>query len=105
MIGPKRCWQIAALTENIVDAARLGLDFGALDILQNYERWRRSDTVQMAATTDILNRLFSNNLPPLRLARTIGLGLVDRMPGLKKRFIGEAAGAQSQPKLLQGEAI
>lgn len=96
---------VAALTETIVDAARLGLDFGALDVLQNYERWRRSDTVQMAATTDILNRLFSNNLPPLRLARTIGLGLVDRMPGLKKRFIGEAAGSESQPKLLQGEAI
>lgn len=96
---------VAALTETIVDAARLGLDFGALDVLQNYERWRRSDTVQMAATTDILNRLFSNNLPPLRLARTLGLGLVDRMPGLKKLFIGEAAGFVSQPKLLQGEAI
>lgn len=96
---------VAALSETIVDAARLGLDFGALDILQSYERWRRSDTVQMAATTDILNRLFSNNLPPLRMARTIGLGLVDRMPGLKKQFIGEAAGFGGQPKLLQGEAL
>lgn len=96
---------VAALSETIVDAARLGLDIGAEDVLKNYERWRRADTVQMAATTDILNRLFSNNLPPIRLARTIGLGLVDRMPGLKRRFIGEAAGFSSQPKLLRGEPI
>lgn len=96
---------VAALSETIIDAARLGLDFGAEDVLKTYERWRRADTVQMAATTDILNRLFSNNLPPIRLARTIGLGLVDRMPGLKKRFIGEAAGFTSQPKLLRGELI
>nr|WP_306269379.1 ubiquinone biosynthesis hydroxylase [Pararhizobium sp. IMCC3301] len=96
---------VAALAETLVDAARLGLDFGTLDVLQNYERWRRADTVQMAATTDILNRLFSNNLPPIRLARTFGLGLVNRMPGLKKRFIGEAAGFSAQPKLLQGELI
>lgn len=96
---------VAALSETIVDAARLGLDFGTEDVLKSYERWRRADTVQMAATTDILNRLFSNNLAPIRLARTIGLGLVDRMPGLKKRFIGEAAGFSSQPKLLRGEPI
>ncbi|MEH6727294.1 MAG: ubiquinone biosynthesis hydroxylase [Hyphomicrobiales bacterium] len=96
---------VAALSETIIDAARLGLDFGAEDVLKKYERWRRADTVQMAATTDILNRLFSNNLAPIRLARTIGLGLVDRMPGLKKRFIGEAAGFASQPKLLRGEPI
>lgn len=96
---------VAALSETIIDAARLGLDFGAEDVLKTYERWRRADTVQMAATTDILNRLFSNNLAPVRLARTIGLGLVDRMPGLKKRFIGEAAGFSSQPKLLRGEPI
>lgn len=96
---------VAALAETLVDAARLGLDFGTEDVLQTYERWRRADTVQMAATTDILNRLFSNNLPPIRLARTFGLGLVNRMPGLKKRFIGEAAGFSAQPKLLQGELI
>ena len=76
-----------------------------LDTLQTYERWRRADTVQMAATTDILNRLFSNNIPPVRLARTVGLGLVDRLPGLKRHFIGEAAGFTSQPKLLQGEPV
>jgi 2-octaprenyl-6-methoxyphenol hydroxylase len=96
----------AALAETIVEAARLGLDPGALAVLQRYEQWRRFDTVQMGVTTDVLNRLFSNDLAPLRAIRDIGLGLVDRMPRLKDFFIGQAAGLGSgQPKLLLGEAI
>ncbi|RZK93390.1 MAG: 2-octaprenyl-6-methoxyphenyl hydroxylase, partial [Methylobacterium sp.] len=43
---------------------------------------------------------------PLRIARDLGLGLVDRMPGLKRFFVGEAAGARgAQPRLLRGEAL
>ena len=42
--------------------------------------------------TDGLNRLFSNDILPVRLVRDLGLGLVDRMPGLKRFFIREAAG-------------
>jgi 2-octaprenyl-6-methoxyphenol hydroxylase len=42
----------------------------------------------------------------LRAVRDVGLGLVDRMPGLKRRFIDEAAGRGSAvPRLLQGEPI
>ena len=52
----------AALAETIVEADRLGQDIGALDVLQRYERWRRFDTLQMGVTTDVLNRLFSNDL-------------------------------------------
>jgi 2-octaprenyl-6-methoxyphenol hydroxylase len=96
----------AALAEIIVEAARLGLDPGSLAVLQRYEQWRRFDTVQMGVTTDLLNRLFSNDLAPLRAIRDIGLGIVDRMPRLKDFFIGQAAGLGSgQPKLLLGEAI
>ncbi len=46
----------------------------------------------MAVTTDILNRLFSNDFGPLRALRDVGLGLVNRMPPLKRFFIGQAAG-------------
>lgn len=98
---------VAALAETVVDAHRLGLDIGAVDVLRRYERWRRFDTWQMGVTTDLLNRLFSNNLAPVRAARDFGLGLVDRMPGLKRMFIGEAAGigGGDMPKLLAGRAI
>ncbi len=53
--------------------------------------------------TDGLNRLFSNDLQPLRLARDLGLGLVDRMGPLKRFFVGEAAGGG--PRLLRGEPL
>jgi len=96
----------AALAETIVEADRLGLDIGALDVLQRYERWRRFDTWQMGVTTDVLNRMFSNDFTPLRAIRDIGLGLVDRMPGMKNFFISQAAGLSGPaPRLLRGEPI
>lgn len=97
---------VAALAEAIVDAARLGLDIGGSEVLEAYEKGRRFDTVAMGAVTDGLNRLFSNDSTPLRLARDLGLGLVERMPGLKRFFIREAAGlAGPTPRLLKGEML
>lgn len=96
----------AALAETIVDAHRLGLDIGSLEVLRRYETWRRYDTWQMGVMTDVLNRLFSNDLGPVRALRDFGLGIVDRLPRLKSLFIGEAAGLSGElPKLLKGEAI
>jgi 2-octaprenyl-6-methoxyphenol hydroxylase len=97
---------VAALAEIVVEADRLGQDFGALDVLERYQRWRRFDTLQMGVTTDVLNRLFSNDIAPLRAARDIGLGLVERMPRLKEFFIRQASGLSgATPRLLKGEAI
>ncbi len=97
---------VAALAEVIVDAARLGLDPGAADVLERYQRWRRFDTMAMGLATDGLNRLFSDRSDVLRLARDVGLGLVDRLPGLKRLFIREAAGLVGEvPKLLRGELL
>jgi len=97
---------VAALAEVIVDAARLGLDPGTADVLEGYERARRFDTVAMGGVTDGLNRLFSNDATPLRLARDLGLGVVDRLPRLKRFFIREAAGvAGAPPRLMRGEAL
>ena len=96
----------AALAEAIVDAVRLGLDPGNAGALAAYERARRFDTVAMGVVTDGLNRLFSNDLLPVRLVRDLGLGLVDRMPALKRFFIREAAGlAGAGPRLMRGEAL
>lgn len=96
----------AALAEAVTGALRLGLDPGADAVLRTYEQARRFDTVAMAAATDGLNRLFSNDSLALRLTRDLGLGLVDRMPGLKRFFIGQASAARGQtPRLLRGEAL
>jgi 2-octaprenyl-6-methoxyphenol hydroxylase len=96
----------AALAEAIMDHMRLGLDPGDPEALAAYQRSRRFDTAQMAVTTDILNRLFSNDIGPLRILRDTGLGLVNRLPRLKDYFIGQAAGAGARtPRLMRGEAL
>ena len=98
---------VAALAETIVEADRLGLDIGNLSVLERYQVWRRFDTFQMGVTTDVLNRLFSNDIASVRALRDVGLGLVKRMPPLKNFFIRQAAGLSGPagPRLLRGEAI
>jgi 2-octaprenyl-6-methoxyphenol hydroxylase len=97
---------VAALAEAVADAARLGLDIGSLEVLDRYQRWRRFDTMTMGVATDGLNRLFSNSSDALRLLRDLGLGVVERLPALKRVFIREAAGFTGDvPKLLRGEAL
>jgi 2-octaprenyl-6-methoxyphenol hydroxylase len=97
---------VAALAEVIVDAARLGTDFGQADVLERYQRWRRFDTMAMGFATNSLNFLFSNRSTLLRTVRDIGLGMVDRVPPLKDLFIRQAAGLSGEvPRLLKGEAL
>jgi 2-octaprenyl-6-methoxyphenol hydroxylase len=97
---------VAALAETVVEADRLGQDIGSMAVLERYQLWRRFDTVQMGVTTDVLNRMFSNDITPLRTVRDIGLGLVDRVPRLKEFFIRQASGLGGPtPRLLQGEPI
>jgi len=97
---------VAALAETIVEAHRLGLDVGALSVLDRYQRWRRYDTTEMALATDGLNALFANDNSALRILRDVGLGIVDRLPGLKRRFIDAASGGgEGAPRLLRGEPV
>ncbi len=95
----------AALAETLLDAARLGRDIGALDTLKRYERWRRFDSLALAASTDALNRLFSNDIAPLRQLRDLGLGIVDAIGPARRFFMRHAGGDVGKlPKLLKGEA-
>ena len=94
---------VAALAEVAVEAMRVGLDPGASDVLEKYQRWRRFDTALMALVTDGMTRLFSNDIAPVRALRDIGLGVVDRLPPLKDLMIARAAGIErSGPRLLRG---
>jgi 2-octaprenyl-6-methoxyphenol hydroxylase len=97
---------VAALAELLVDAKRLGLDPGSAAVLARYERWRRFDSLALIAITDGLNRLFGNDLLPLRLARELGLGLVERIGPLKHFFMRHAMGLLGDlPRLMRGEAL
>ena len=97
---------VAALAELVVDARRLGLDPGGSYVLERYERWRRFDSLALIGITDGLNRLFANDLLPLRLARELGLGAVERIPPLKRFFMRHAMGLLGDlPRLMRGEAL
>src|SRR5204862_123261 len=97
---------VAALAEVLVDARRLGLDIGEANVLRRYERWRRIDNWMLAAVTDTLNRLFSNAIPPIKLARDLGLAAVNQMPPLKRLFMRHAMGVVGdQPRLVRGEPL
>ena len=97
---------VAALAEVVVDAARLGLDVGDAPALARYQRWRRFDALVLAAVTDSLNRLFSNDIAPVRLARDLGLAALNRVGPLKRFFIRHAAGTIGDlPRLLEGRAL
>lgn len=97
---------VGALAEVLIEAKRRGEDFGATDVLARYRQWRRFDTASLAGATDGFNALFSNDNPTLRLARDIGLGIANAVPGLRKRLMREAAGITGDvPKLLQGRQI
>lgn len=97
---------VAALTETILDAARIGADYGCLTTLTRYERWRRFDSTLLAVVTDSMNRLFSNDFLPIRLARDIGLGVVDKIAPLRRLLMRHAGGdLGSLPRLLRGERV
>lgn len=97
---------VAALAEVLVEARRLGEDYGSELVLERYARWRRFDAASLAVATDLFTRLFSNDHPALRLVRGAGLALVNRAGPLKTLFVREAAGLLGDtPRLLRGEAL
>jgi 2-octaprenyl-6-methoxyphenol hydroxylase len=97
---------IAALTEVLVEAARRGEDIGSSLVLERYQQWRRVDNWVLTLVTDGLTRLFSNDIAPVRLMRDLGLGLVQKMPPLKKFFMRHARGTVGKlPRLLEGRPV
>lgn len=97
---------IAALAEVLADAQRRGEDFGAETALMAYQTWRRFDNAALALATDSFNRLFSNDNPFIRMARDIGMGAINAMPGLRRSFIREAAGLTGDlPRLMRGQPL
>lgn len=92
---------VAALAECVVDAMMTGLDAGDSDALTRYARWRRFDATQSAAGFAALNALFSSDNAVLRTARDAGLGIVDRIPALKRLLVAEASGTTGTlPRLM-----
>ena len=96
----------AALTQVLVEGARLGLDLGDRQLMDRYQRWRSLDTLMVAAATDGLTRLYGvpGKLPSA--VRRFGMALTSRIGPLKDRLMSEARGTSGDlPLLLRGLPI
>lgn len=97
---------VAALAEVLVEARRLGEDIGSELVLERYARWRRFDTMAMAAVCDLFVRAFSNDNPLIRLARDASIVAASKLPVMRRVLAHDAGGAFGDtPKLLRGLAL
>ncbi|MGV6821218.1 MAG: FAD-dependent monooxygenase [Parvularcula sp.] len=93
---------IAVLGDVIGTAKKTGLDIGHGSVLEEYAHWRRFDTTAMSFGMDAMVRLFSNNIAPVRWARGLGLGLVQKMDPLRVAFMRQSgADTGTLPPLMQ----
>jgi 2-octaprenyl-6-methoxyphenol hydroxylase len=82
----------AALSEIIIESARLGLDFGSISPLVEYGRRRNLDSVISSSAFDVLHRIFAWDASALRMARKTGLSLVQSSDHIKALLMKEATG-------------
>jgi ubiquinone biosynthesis UbiH/UbiF/VisC/COQ6 family hydroxylase len=93
-LGLKDAAALAAGLESFLAAP--GADPGDRRVLRRYERSRKADNMAAMVTMDLMNRVFSGGHAALASLAGAGLGLVDRMPALKRAFGGYAAGVLGQ---------
>ena len=97
---------VAALTEVLVEGARLGLDLGDRQLLGRYQRWRSLDALSVAFTTDSLTRVYGIPGATASAIRRFGMGLVGRISPLRNKLMSEARGTSGElPLLLRGLPI
>ncbi|MBM0742975.1 FAD-dependent hydroxylase [Phormidium sp. CLA17] len=73
----------AALAQVLQVAAQKGQDLGLLPVLRQYDRWRFLENLTILGFTDVLDRLFSNNLFPLVILRRAGLWVLQSVQPIK----------------------
>jgi len=92
----------ATLAEKLIEARAAGRRLGDRATLRRYERARKGENLAVMRAMEGFNQLFSNRLPPLRLARNLGLRLADAATPLKRRLMQRALGFDSErPALVQ----
>ncbi len=96
---------VAALAEIVADAIEDGQDPGGAAGLKRYAAWRSFDSTALVAVTHGINGLFANDVAPVRFARNLGLGAVERLPPLKRLFMRHAMGLSGDlPRLMRPDA-
>ena len=97
---------VAALTQVLVEGARLGLDLGDQQLLERYQKWRSLDALSVAFATDSLTRIYAVPGAAASAIRRLGMSLFNRLSPLRQRMMNEARGTSGElPLLLRGLRI
>jgi 2-octaprenyl-6-methoxyphenol hydroxylase len=97
---------VAALTQVLVEGARLGLEAGDPQLLDRYQRWRSLDALSVAFATDTLTRIYGIPGSAASAIRRFGMSVVGRISPLRNRLMREARGTSGDlPLLLRGLSI
>ncbi len=96
----------AALAEVLLDATQRRQSISAQPVLRRYERWRRADNLPMLVAVDNFQRMFATEQPVLAWLRSAGMGMLNKLPPVKRFIIDYAMGKRLDlPKLARGEAL
>lgn len=87
---------VIALRDAVAAAVQAGRDIGAADVLADYARRRRGDLAGRITAVGLLAGVATNHAGPARLARQIGLGVLSRLPGAKRRLMRNGLGRTAQ---------
>ena len=94
---------VAALAEVVLDAVKGGRDPGSQETLNRYQQWRARDQRGVVEITNLLVRTFSNELPPVKLARNLGVLSLEALPPARHAIARAAMGLQGRlPRLSRG---
>ena len=96
----------AVVGELAVGSYRSNHDIGAPDIMDRYDRMRRSDIGSRTLAIDLVNRALLTDFLPVQSARGLGLYMIDRIGPLRRAVMREGvAPVAAQPRLMRGEAL
>ena len=94
------------MAEVLIQAGKQGEDIADLRVLQRYESLRRNENLKMMTLMDVFYRFFSNNIPPVKFLRNLGLGLAQRISPARNKVMKAAMGLEGNlPKLARGETL
>ncbi|POW19276.1 hypothetical protein PSHT_04881 [Puccinia striiformis] len=80
------------LAKTVRIAIENGQDIGGLTALAPYARSRYLANHLVMATVDKLNKLYSLETPPIVWVRSVGVEVLNELPGLKAAMMGSAGG-------------
>ncbi|MBL6734495.1 MAG: hypothetical protein ISP86_01260, partial [Shewanellaceae bacterium] len=86
----------AVLAQEVGRIAQLNKDIGLLPMLREFERWRKADAVKMIGTMEVFKQFYHGVNPLKKLARDVGMTVVNNVPDMKEHFLLHAMGNKGQ---------